>query len=992
MQYGKKLNIGRIVAVILACVCLVATMPERINAAVTGQETTQTLIGTRVGRYQFNYTGNTNHYVRYSPHGNPMGKQIYNDLGGGYANSSVATLHRPTSTSKIKYAYLVWQTRAKQGATSPVGFLMPDGKGAMIYPEYAINDWRVVGNNPGMRSLFCMAADVTNYVKSAGYGNYAVCNIPFFNYGDGGDTGGGESPGSWQLIVVEEDDSFPVRAVKLDMGAKFYMATDFGSTLTLGNGLKSKSSGTATGQVFFGASNAGHDKPMIENISTYDNGGRLISQVVSNSTYSPGLYRNGNLVNDRDYGNGCIRMDLSDINSNMGNNANRIDLTVQNINWTTSFLLGMAVDIAYPDFAGTQTTTVNSPSSVTVKGEFKNTASTPDTGIYDGNMTVQIDSGLTPTSATAVVNGNTTIQGAISGNTVTFSGNSVASMMNGSTISYTVQCKPKGAGSTVFNNSAGFHGYLRADGTNTGYWIDQMWKASSSAVPKYTLDVQGGTGIESVTGGGNYPYGSKVTIGATVKPGYHWKGWTGSYNTANKDYTVTMPNSDVSMRAEAEANAYTVAFHPNDGGEVTHLDSIKAQCDKQIMLPDGEAYYAKYTQDGVNVTDQVLSGELSLTAELEEAEAEVGEPEGQSEADEATPPEEQPEGEPETEETLSETGTDEVTPPVDKPEADETMPPDTETEPEVDEVMPPTEEPGTEAGASVEKTDLPVTQKPEGNGETAPEESGAEQAAEQPEAEQKPKVYPSVFLGWSLEDKKDDLEPQWKVGEAIDVKALAEKAGVTDQNGATITLYAVWDDCPWIQAEDLYYTLEQAQSGFVTQEEILSHATAYDREDGSPILPGFHENGTSFSISDYAPADFTQFQKSGSCTENLTVVDSAGSIYKKQITVHIVDTAPMPAGMAETTRFINEHYYGQSYENGGLQDDSVWKTDPEYVAALRAAFDNLENDTPVQTYSFTHEEMLAMREHMLKAGNGTESLQDFYDHFLETNRKWDEKQ
>ena len=982
MQYGRKVNIDRVIAVILACFCLVMVMPERVNAAVTAQETTQTLIGTRVGRYQISYTGNTNHYAYYTPDGIPLGKRIHNDLGGGYANSSVAALNRSTSTSQIKYAYLVWQTRAPQGATSPVRFVTSDGRGYTVFPTYAINDLRVVHPNPGMKSLFCMATDVTEYVQRAGYGNYAVGNIPMWNYGQDGDRTGGESPGSWQLIVVEEDDSFPVRAVKLDMGAKFYMATDFGSTLTLGNGLKSKSSGVATGQVFFGASNSSTSKPMTENISTYNNSGGLIGRVVSNTTYSAGLYRNGTLVNGRDYGNGCIRMDLSNINSNIGNNANRINLTVQNTAWATSFLLGMAVDIAYPDFAGTQTTTVNSPSGVTVKGEFKNVASTPDTGIYDGNMTVQIDSGLTPTSATAVVNGSTTIQGAISGNTVTFSGNSVASMMNGSTISYTVQCKPKGAGSTVFKNSAGFHGYLRADGTNTGYWIDQMWKASSSAVPKYRLNVQGGAGIESVTGGGNYPYGSKVTIGATVKPGYHWKGWTGSYNTANKDYTFTMPNGNVSMRAEAEANAYTVAFHPNDSGEVTHLDNITTQYDKQIMLPDGETYYAKYTQDGVNVTDQVLSGALSLTAEPEEAEAEAGEPEGQSEADEAMPSEEQPE---------TETGTDEVTPPVDKPEADETTPPDTETEPEVDEVMPPTEEPGTEAGASVEKTDLPVTQKPEGNGDTAPEESGAEQAAEQPEAEQKTKVYPSVFLGWSLEDKKDDLEPQWKVGEAIDVKALAEKAGVTDQNGATITLYAVWDDCPWIQAADLYYTLEQAQSGFITQEEILSHATASDREDGSPILPGFHENATSFSIPDYAPADFTQFQKSGSCTENLTVVDSAGSIYKKQITVHIVDTAPMPAETAETTRFINEHYYGQSYENGGLADDSVWKTDLEYAAALRAAFDNLENDTPVQTYSFTHEEMLAMREHMLKAGNGTESLQDFYDRFLETNRKWDEK-
>ncbi len=969
MRYTKRF-MGKIVAILLICCCFITAIPEQANAAIIGQETTVNLFGqndTRVGRYQFNYIGNTNHYVRYSPKGAPMGKRIYNDLGGGYANSSVATLSRSTSTSRIKYAYLVWQTRAKQGATDPVLFVASDGSRHFIRPEYAINDWRVVGNNPGMKSLFCMATDVTEIVKNTGYGNYAVCNIPFFNYGDGGDRGGGESPGSWQLIVVEEDDSFPVRAVKLDMGAKFYLGTDFGSNLTLGNGLKSKSSGTATGQVFFGASNSGHDKPMTENVSTYDSSGRLIGQVTSHTTYSPGLYRNGNLVNDRDYGNGCIRMDLSDINSNMGNNANRIDLTVQNINWTTSFLLGMAVDIAYPDFEGAQTTTANSPSSVTVKGEFKNTASTPDTGIYNGNMTVQIDSGLTPTSATAVVNGSTKVEGAVNGNTVTFSGSSVASMMNGSTISYTVQCVPKGAGSTVFNNSAGFHGYLRADGTNTGYWIDRMWKASSSAVPKYTLDVQGGDGIESVTGGGDYPYGSQVTIGATVKPGYHWKGWTGSYNTADKDYTFTMPDGNVSMRAEAEANAYTVAFHPNDGGEVTRLDSITTQYDKQITLPDGATYYAKYTLEGKNVTDQVLSGALSLTAESDEPEAgtetpesETEIPENGTEADGATPPAEQPESEP-------------------------------ETETEAGEVTPPTGEPGTAAGVSVEKTDLPVTQQPEGSEETAPEESGAEQAAEQPKAGQKPKVYPSVFMGWSLEADKENWIPQWKAGETIDVKELVETAGVTGQNGATVTLYAVWDDCPWIQATDLYYTLEQAQSGLITEEEILSHATASDREDGSPILPGFHENGTSFSIPDYLPTDFTELHKGGSSTENLTVVDSTGSVYKKQITVHVVDTTPVPIKPEGTTRFINEYYYNQPYENGGLEENSIWKTDPEYVEAIQTAFDNMRNDTPIATYYFSHETILEMKEFTREHGIGNskepDALQMFYDQFMKPNLK-----
>ena len=336
----KRFHMKKALAGLLVCICLAAAMPSQTNAAVTGQDTTQSLIGTRVGRYKINYIGNTNHYTWYSPDGGTVAKKIYNDLADGYANSSTAALERSTDTSQIKYAYLVWQTRAKQGVTRSVGFITPSGGRYSISPEYAINDWRVVGGNPGMRSMFCMAADVTEIVKNSGYGEYAVCNIPYFHWGDDGDRGGGEAPGSWQMIVVEEDDSFPVRAVKLDMGAKFYLGKDFGSELSLGKGLKSKSIGSATGQVFFGASNSSTYEAMTENIETYNERADVIGKVVSNTTNSAGLYKNGSLVNVRDRDKGCIRMDLSNIDGNMGNQANRINLTVQNTGWTTSFLLG----------------------------------------------------------------------------------------------------------------------------------------------------------------------------------------------------------------------------------------------------------------------------------------------------------------------------------------------------------------------------------------------------------------------------------------------------------------------------------------------------------------------------------------------------------------------------------------------------------------------------------------------------------------------------
>lgn len=261
--------------------------------------------------------------------------------------------------------------------------------------------------------------------------------------------------------------------------------------------------------------------------------------------------------------------------------------------------------------------------------------------------------------------------------------------------------------------------------------------------------------------------------------------------------------------------------------------------------------------------------------------------------------------------------------------------------------------------------------------------SGALIPAGETGADNETKAYASVFLGWALEDGKDLFHPQHLVGETV--RNLAE------ENGATVTLYAVWDDCPWITAHDLYFSLQEAQSGNITYDLLMSYATAEDREDGSPILPGVDEmKGTSFTIVDYAPTDFTQFNASGASSETYQVIDSAGSIYKKTIMVYVADTAPVPVKPAGTTRFIDEYYYNQPYENGGLEDDSVWKTDPEYAAVIQSAFDNLKNDTPEMRFEFTHEDILEMKEFIRVNGTGKtkyeDALERFYDQFMTPNR------
>ncbi len=1014
MRKNKYMRV--ISALVLMLLCLTMAMPQETQAAsYTGQETTINLFGTRVGRYKLNYTGNTNHYATWNTDGVPIGNVIYNDLGGGYANSSTAALNPMSKISTIKYAYLIWETRASAGATEPIILRRPDGRMGYIYPEYAINDWRedTVNGSWAYQSMFCMATDVTSIVQNAGYGNYSVCNIPRWaptQLDSSGKYPAGESPGAWQLIIVEESDDFPVSAVKLDMGAKFYMGKDFGSSLLLGKGLKSKSVGNTTGQVFFGASNSSSNAAMTENVSAYNNGGGLIGQVVSNTTYSAGLYKNGGLINGRDYGNGCIRMDLSDVSS-IGNNANRIDLTVQNANWTTSFLLGLSVEIAYPDFEGSQTTTVNSSTSVTVQGKFTNTAATQNTGIYNGHMTVTLDSGLTPVKATAVVNGKTTIYGTVSGNTVTFRGQEVASMMNGSTISYTVECTTANSGKTLFSNSAGFHGYLRADGVNTGYWIDRMWLAESDGVPKYRLDLLAGNGIGAVTGAGEYPYGSRVNIGAELKDGYHWKGWGGSPVAVKQKDSFTMPAGNLMMTAEGEANSYMIVFDPNGGGAVTPIDGITVKYDEQLTLPDASSSYIKYTLDGVNVTQQVLDGDIVLDDSgvvvlmLDEESGEMVTPggtagtkntDGNAAQEAGVPGAEKAETDgiditdaatdgTEAEKTVEESTTEAEETSQENPEASETEA--VEENPEVSGTEADTPETASVVSKEVSRTATAAEEPQPAEVPEAAERTEEAEATEEPQPDKK--AYASVYMGWSLADGKDDFQPQWKAGEAMDASTVIDAAGVTNQDGAVITLYAVWDDCPWIQAVNLYYTLEQAQSGFITEEEILSHATAFDREDGSPIAAGFHENGTSFSIPDYAPTDFNQFMHSGSSTENLTVVDSSGSVYCKMITVYVADTTPVAVKPEGTTRFIDEYYYNQPYENGGLEEDSVWKTDPEYVAAIKQTFENSRNDTPIATYTFTHEEILKMRDYVREHGIGNskeeEALDNFYDLFMAPN-------
>ncbi len=71
---------------------------------------------------------------------------------------------------------------------------------------------------------------------------------------------------------------------------------------------------------------------------------------------------------------------------------------------------------------------------------------------------------------------------------------------------------------------------------------------------QYTVTLNKGTGISSVSGAGTYYYGQSVTINATVSSGYSWSQWSGTHSTATKQYSFSMPAYNVTDTANATAD------------------------------------------------------------------------------------------------------------------------------------------------------------------------------------------------------------------------------------------------------------------------------------------------------------------------------------------------------------------------------------------------------------------------------------------------------
>lgn len=186
----------------------------------------------------------------------------------------------------------------------------------------------------------------------------------------------------------------------------------------------------------------------------------------------------------------------------------------------------------------------------------------------------------------------------------------------------------------------------------------------------------------------------------------------------------------------------------------------------------------------------------------------------------------------------------------------------------------------------------------------------------------------------------------------------------SDFNG-NVTLTAVWDDTPVITAQDRYFTVDDSQSGKITLEELLSTAKVTDDWDADIT--------DKLTVKNYHPENYTQFKTDGAVKIVYTVTDNSGNKAEVSVMAYIVDTTAVEEEKNTYVRFIGPDYYQESYENGGLEDNSIWRNDPEYAAVLERAMRNRLS----MTYSYNEAQFFNIPIKAKKAAS------DSRDHLVE---------
>ena len=268
------------------------------------------------------------------------------------------------------------------------------------------------------------------------------------------------------------------------------------------------------------------------------------------------------------------------------------------------------------------------------------------------------------------------------------------------------------------------------------------------------------------------------------------------------------------------------------------------------------------------------------------------------------------------------------------------------------------------------------------------------------------------FTGWALDPAVK--VKQYSFDEKVPIQTLRGVAKKTDgRTNGVVTVYAVWDEYPTIQAVDRWFSVSEIKSwpsegdagyeSFVTElyNSFVKGSDASGKATDGKTAGDWTDfaNGEGiFELIDFNIEEFKEFTESGSFTLTYRAVDKVGNEVYKTITVHIVGSETQIGDVVTMfTRFISSNFYTRSdgsfvpEEYGGLNENSRWVTEGEYISVLEKALSNKKDETTgewlivYETWFWSPEKIARARTFVAEKGVGNvenaDALNEFYNEF-----------
>lgn len=181
----------------------------------------------------------------------------------------------------------------------------------------------------------------------------------------------------------------------------------------------------------------------------------------------------------------------------------------------------------------------------------------------------------------------------------------------------------------------------------------------------------------------------------------------------------------------------------------------------------------------------------------------------------------------------------------------------------------------------------------------------------------------------------------------------------TDSTGNTteeeIPVKVKYNHYPEISSEDTFYYLkEEANRGEITGEALIGRAQAQDKEDGDVTAK--------LALKDFDPQEIKmQTESKAEFEVTYQVTDAYKKTTYRTVKVMVWDE---DASIAEMPKYY-VRYISEKYLNT-LEEGSTWR-EPENLAYLKRV---LRNGTPMETWDFSHEDVLAVQDWITEDGEG----------------------